>query len=343
MEIILGSASPRRRELLELTGHPFTVEVREVEEKITQGTFGEIAMDIARQKAKAFLDDDKPDRLVICGDTIVVANDKILGKPKDKKDAFRMLKMLSGRKHEVYSGVAILYLGQIFTFFEKTAVEFIKLKSKEIADYIETGEPLDKAGSYGIQGLGALFVRRIEGDYYNVVGLPVCQLNIHLKDILDDNCTYILRCANGSLYTGWTNDIEKRLDAHNNKSASKYTRAKGPVELVYLEKAFNKSQAMSREANIKKLRRTDKENLVIQSQIALASRYESTREILNHFNLDRVTARKLAGHCGKTQSEIESALAPLVNDGLVNHDGDGYRFNFQKNILENHLANHEEL
>ena len=333
MEIILGSASPRRRELLGLLGYPFKVEVKEVDEIITTGSFGSIAMDIARQKAQAFIDDLKPDQLVICGDTIVVAGDEILTKPKDKKDAFRMLKNLSGRVHEVYSGVAILYRNEIFTFYEKTAVEFVKLANQEINDYIATGEPFDKAGAYGIQGFGAKFVRRIEGDYYNVVGLPLCSLNQHLKDILAPNCTYVLRCQDNTLYTGWTNNIQKRLADHNSHVASKYTRAKAPVDLVYLEPALNKSQAMKREAQIKKMTRTQKEQLIVKSQIKMLEQSGHDLQLLRHFKFAGITGAKLQDSAVFSHEEIASSLEKMIQEGIIMAKEDNYCFNFAANIM----------
>lgn len=333
MEIILGSASPRRKELLGLLGYPFTVMVREVDETITGEDFGQIAMSIARKKAGAFLDDIDSDKLVICADTVVVAQGEILTKPKNRADAVRMLKILSGKVHEVYSGVAILHLGQIFSFFEKTTVEFVRLTSQEIDDYIATGEPFDKAGAYGIQGFGARFVKRIEGDYYNVVGLPICQLNIHLKDILANNCTYMLRCGDSSLYTGWTNDIDKRLKSHNSHKASKYTRAKAPVELVYLESALNKSQALKREAAIKKLRRPQKEQLVIASQLDLLDCDDSAREVMDNFTIDWIKMEKLVERTGLDRTQIESRLKRAIAEGHIEREGDSFRFNFQKNIM----------
>ena len=115
--------------------------------------------------------------VIIAADTIVAIDGKILGKPADEKDAFAMLKTLSGRVHEVFTGVCVIFAnGRKERFFEETKVEFYELSDAEIADYIKTGEPMDKAGAYGIQGKGALLVKRIDGDYYNVMGLPVARL-----------------------------------------------------------------------------------------------------------------------------------------------------------------------
>ena len=115
--------------------------------------------------------------VIVAADTIVAIDGKILGKPADEKDAFAMLKTLSGRVHEVFTGVCVIFAnGRKERFFEETKVEFYELSDKEIADYIKTGEPMDKAGAYGIQGKGALLVKRIDGDYYNVMGLPVARL-----------------------------------------------------------------------------------------------------------------------------------------------------------------------
>ena len=183
MKIVLASASPRRKELLRFITDEFEVIPSKADETLPE--------DIAVEKAAEYLAKVKAtslrpayNTLVIGCDTVVVADDKILGKPENKSDCFAMLKMLSGRKHFVYTGVCILFNKEIISFTEKTEVEFHKLSDSEILNYISTGEPFDKAGGYGIQGKGSLLVKKINGDYFNVVGLPVSRLNRELRKIL---------------------------------------------------------------------------------------------------------------------------------------------------------------
>jgi len=180
MEIILASKSPRRRELMELLGLPFTVRAAEVDETLAPCPPEEAVALLSRKKAEAAR--ETLDEVVIGADTIVVVDGKILGKPADATDAFRMLRQLSGRRHQVMTGVTVLLGGQCVSVTEVTEVSFRPLTDGEIRRYIATGEPMDKAGSYGIQTGGALFVDGINGDYYNVVGLPVCRLNRILKE-----------------------------------------------------------------------------------------------------------------------------------------------------------------
>lgn len=133
-------------------------------------------LSLSEQKANEIFREHRGE-VIVAADTIVAIDGKILGKPRDEKDAFAMLKTLSGRVHEVYTGVCVIFAnGRKERFFEETKVEFYELSDEEIAAYIKTGEPLDKAGAYGIQGKGALLVKRIDGDYYNVMGLPVARL-----------------------------------------------------------------------------------------------------------------------------------------------------------------------
>lgn len=174
--IILASASPRRKEILETAGFDFEVEPVHVEEKVTPGLSPEqTAMDLARQKTLA-LAKSKPQATIIGADTIVVLEGEILGKPHDRADARRMLRALSGKVHSVITGVCLIKNSMEKCFFEETKVEFYKLSSQEIEAYVDTDEPMDKAGAYGIQGRGCLLVKRIDGDYFNVVGLPVAAL-----------------------------------------------------------------------------------------------------------------------------------------------------------------------
>lgn len=182
MAIILASASPRRRELLKFITEAFTVKVSDAEE-VTDPELSaeETVKSLAVIKGEAVAK-DFPDDTVISADTIVVLDGKILGKPKNKEDAFSMLSSLSGRAHEVYTGVCVLHGCIKLVFAERTEVTFYSLTSEEIRAYIATGEPSDKAGAYGIQGKGCTLVKAINGDYNNVVGLPVARLNRLLKD-----------------------------------------------------------------------------------------------------------------------------------------------------------------
>ena len=180
MNLILASQSPRRRELLGLTGLDFTVRVADIDETMDAGKapFDEVAR-VSRLKALAV--DRAPGDVVIAADTIVVCEGKVLGKPRDEEDAFRMLSLLSGRHHEVMTGMTLLQDEEIVTHTEVTKIHFRKLHPDEIRAYIATGEPMDKAGAYGIQGGAALFCTDMVGDYYNVMGLPVCALAIILR------------------------------------------------------------------------------------------------------------------------------------------------------------------
>ena len=187
-KIILGSASPRRRELLSQIGIEFTVRVSEKEEVYHSETPEEIVKELALMKAKNIAEEIKADTVIIGADTVVVLDQKILGKPEDEEDAFRMLKSLQGRPHEVYTGVAVLSRDRekgrlIRSHAVKTAVYVHEMTDDEIRSYIATGEPADKAGGYGIQGAFAKYIDRIDGDYYNVVGLPVSYVYQTLKEI----------------------------------------------------------------------------------------------------------------------------------------------------------------
>lgn len=184
-ELVLASGSPRRRELLGRLGIPFRVVVSDAEE-IAGGELSaiEVAMRNARAKASAVLDTLSEDACVIGADTIVVLDGTIFGKPRDEEDARRMLHALSGRTHQVITGVCIARKDGTHAFAETTDVTFRDLSEDEVEAYVATGEPLDKAGSYGIQGLGGALVDHIDGDYDNVVGLPV----EHLERALDLEC-----------------------------------------------------------------------------------------------------------------------------------------------------------
>lgn len=186
MRLILASASPRRRELLQQIQMEFTVLPAKGEEKITKKLPQEVVMELSRQKALEVAgcpEVRREDALVLGADTVVVYQGRILGKPKDEQEALSMLKTLSGNTHEVYTGVTLLDVqtGEKNSFFERTAVTMYPVSEKEIRAYIATGEPMDKAGAYGIQGIGAKFIRSIEGDYNNVVGLPVGRIYQEIK------------------------------------------------------------------------------------------------------------------------------------------------------------------
>jgi septum formation protein len=180
--LILASQSPRRRELLAAAGIPFEVRVAGIPEEILPG---ERCQDhvrrLAREKASAVRRSDG--EAVLGADTVVVVDEEILGKPTDVADGRRMLRKLSGRDHEVITGVAILHDGGVVIDYCRTVVHFASLSDAEIDAYLASGEPDDKAGAYAIQGLASKFIDRIEGDYCNVVGLPVAVVYGHLKKL----------------------------------------------------------------------------------------------------------------------------------------------------------------
>lgn len=185
LKCVLASASERRKELLSRITEDFTIVVSNFDEDSVKfnGDVEEYVKNLADGKAKDVEKRVSDDSIIIAADTIVVMNNKILGKPKDEKDAFKMLKELSGNTHRVYSGVVVINKnnGKHTKECLFTEVKFSELSDEQIKDYIKTKEPLDKAGAYGIQGLGGLFVEWINGCYYNVVGLPLNLLNKMLK------------------------------------------------------------------------------------------------------------------------------------------------------------------
>ena len=196
-KIILASSSPRRRELMAQAGFAFEVLVSEADETIETETPGEMVEVLSERKAAAVAEEIKRQGfaeesvLLVGADTMVAIDGKKLGKPKDEKGAEEMLEELSGRTHQVYTGVTLIRLrkaenGSILqesrTFSEGTGVSFYPLTKEEIRSYIATGEPMDKAGAYGIQGKAAVFVKEIKGDYNNVVGLPIARLYQELKN-----------------------------------------------------------------------------------------------------------------------------------------------------------------
>lgn len=177
--IILASQSPRRQELLKLITSDFEIKVSNVDETLPDKiTPKEAVMYLSKIKAEPFADGDD---IVIGADTVVALDGKILGKPKNEENAKEMLKFLSGRTHSVFTGVTLASGKKTKTFAVETKVKFFELTNEEIDAYIKTKEPFDKAGAYGIQGYGSLLVEKINGDYFNVVGLPVSTLARELK------------------------------------------------------------------------------------------------------------------------------------------------------------------
>ena len=185
MQLILASASPRRKELLQLFHLPFVIRVADIDEAmdLEKTPFEEVAR-VSRLKALAV--ERTPEDVVIAADTIVVCEGRVLGKPRSEAEAVEMLSLLSGRDHQVMTGCTVLRGDSCVTFTEVTDLHFRNLSRKEIENYVATGESMDKAGSYGIQGGAALFCERMVGDYYNVMGLPVCRLGETLKQLAPD-------------------------------------------------------------------------------------------------------------------------------------------------------------
>ena len=181
-QMILASASPRRLELLRQVGIEPAVEPSHVEEVITSTSPGEVVMELSRQKAEDVAGLHRGEPVIVLGaDTVVAADGKILGKPKNREDAVRMIKLLQGRSHQVYTGVPLVFCEEfssqktssVITFYEETEVFVFPMTERQAEAYVDTGEPMDKAGAYGIQGKFAAYVKGISGDYNNVVGLPV--------------------------------------------------------------------------------------------------------------------------------------------------------------------------
>ena len=182
MNLILASQSPRRKELLSLFHIPFSVQVADIDEAMDPGK--DPAQEVARvSRAKAEAIPRGKDDVVIAADTIVVLDGQVLGKPVSEDHAISMLTALSGKDHQVMTGVTVARGETLLTHTEITHIHFRELSDREIDAYIRTGEPMDKAGSYGIQGGAALFAQKMNGDYYNVMGLPVCRLYLMLQQI----------------------------------------------------------------------------------------------------------------------------------------------------------------
>jgi len=179
--IVLASASPRRRELLALIGIQHEVLPANIDESYLAGeTVREHPERLAREKASAI---HAPDAVTVGSDTIVVVDGDVLGKPRDRQHAAEMLRRLEGRSHTVMTGVAVRWRGQVVSGLEEVGVTFRSLTDAEIARYIDTGEPMDKAGAYGIQGFGATIVDRVDGDYFAVMGLPLNRLVRLLRSV----------------------------------------------------------------------------------------------------------------------------------------------------------------
>ena len=178
MDIILASQSPRRRELLGQMGlKGFKVTSPDVDEEVDENLHPSLVVEeLSLRKAKAVAEDADEDDIIIAADTVVALEGTVLGKPADEGDAFSILSALSGNRHYVYTGVTVMQGEKAVTQHEVTTVTFRDIDPQEIDNYIATGEPMDKAGAYGIQGLGALFISGIDGDYFNVMGLPIYRL-----------------------------------------------------------------------------------------------------------------------------------------------------------------------
>ena len=190
-KIILASASPRRRELLEQLGVEFEIIPSQVEEKMKSMEPSRMVMELSEIKAEdiynSLSQEEKELSIVIGADTVVALEDQVMGKPQSSSEAIEMLSRLQNNTHQVYTGVTLIFRkgpGKVpskISFFEKTDVTMYPISSDEIAAYVNTGEPLDKAGAYGIQGRGAAFIKEIHGDYNNVVGLPIGRLYQEMK------------------------------------------------------------------------------------------------------------------------------------------------------------------
>lgn len=184
MKVILASASPRRQELLKRLYSDFTVFPADIDETLPDDISAEFApIYLAGEKAEA-IRDQFPNDLVITADTVVVLDDEILGKPTDRNDAAVTLRKLSGKTHKVITGCCLSYKGKQSSFSSESLVTFYPLTEEDIKEYVASEEPMGKAGSYGIQGLGSLLVEKIDGDFYNIVGLPIAKLKREITELL---------------------------------------------------------------------------------------------------------------------------------------------------------------
>lgn len=182
-KVILASSSPRRRELLTKAEIKFDICIKNVDETVPEGMSPAEGTEYTATKKALAVAGVATDAIIIGADTVVVLDDKVLGKPKDKEDAIKMLTSLSGREHQVITGVCLAYSGKVETFHEISNVKFYDLTEEEIKHYVLSGEPMDKAGAYGIQGKGCVLVEKIDGDYFNIVGLPVARLVREIRAI----------------------------------------------------------------------------------------------------------------------------------------------------------------
>lgn len=186
MKVILASASPRRKELLKRIYTEFEIAAADIDESVPLGMKNEDAPEyLSREKAKAI--SASPDSLIIAADTIVILEGEILGKPSDKEDAKKMLRSLSGKDHKVITGCSLRQGSRLRSFSVESTVTFYALTDSEINAYVNSGASNGKAGAYGIQDLGSLFVKEIHGDYYNIVGLPIAKLNQEIKEFISEN------------------------------------------------------------------------------------------------------------------------------------------------------------
>ena len=182
--LILASMSPRRREILALAGFEFTVHPADIDESVPDGTPADSAVIMtAQKKAEAVLPYASEEDVILAADTVVCLDGVIIGKPATTDEAVKTLRTLSDRTHTVYTGYCLLKGGKRISGGEATNVTFRELDGNEIADYVASGEPMDKAGAYGLQGRGCTFAKRIDGDYFNVIGLPICTIHNCLKNI----------------------------------------------------------------------------------------------------------------------------------------------------------------
>ena len=184
MKIILGSKSPRRKEIMEMAGYQFDVVVSNADENVSANSIEDMSLAIAQKKCDA-ISKLYPNDLIITADTIVVIDGKVLEKPKDKEDARRMIHLIQGRMHFVYTSVCVKYKDKEKNFIEKTKVYVGEMTDQEIKEYINIQEPYDKAGAYAIQGVFGKYISKIDGDYYNVMGLPIYKLNKVIKDMVN--------------------------------------------------------------------------------------------------------------------------------------------------------------
>lgn len=175
IKIALVSSSPRRREILEMVGIPYRVIKKRAEEIISDNPY-ETAVENSKIKLEVALEEISDNEIGLSADTVVVFGGEILGKPKDESEAVEILKRLSGSWHTVITGFSLFIGGRVVSSFEESKVKFKRLTKEEISWYVSTGEPLDKAGAYGVQGKGALLIERIEGDFFNVMGLPISKI-----------------------------------------------------------------------------------------------------------------------------------------------------------------------